>query len=310
MTYRTFIYRLSLLVSALLLGSRLMMASPPVEMKLLILAWNSTDDGSYRAIARDLGQIGVPYQTVFVESLTPDASGNLLSGLAFTDSATGNGLYQGIIETDSSFDVCTTTCTSLLSAADVSKLNTYASQYAIRMVCYYGWPEATWGLQSADNGANYTATSPLNVTLTTAGAAVFSYLNPAATIPVGGPVLEPLGEIQGSAESWAYRATPTAAANETTTPLLMAGPYTVGVTHTTSDGRETLALTMDNYPAYLHSTAFSYGVMNWVTKGVFLGFRRVYLGPEIDDILLGDRLFAPTLPLCPNDPSCPTYFAT
>jgi hypothetical protein len=223
-----------------------------------------------------------------------------LTGLALTDSGSGNGLYQGIIETDSSFDVCTTTCTSLLSATDVSKLNTYASQYSVRMVCYYGWPEATWGLQAADSGASYTATSPLNVTLTSAGAAVFPYLKPTATIPVSG----------GTSGVWAYRATATAAAGETTTPLLMAGSYTVGVTHTTSDGRQTLALTMDNYPALLHSMAFSYGVINWVTNGVFLGSRRVYLGPEVDDLMLGNKLYAPTLPECPDDPSCPVYWAS
>ena len=43
---------------------------------------------------------------------------------------------------------------------------------------------------------------------------------------------------------------------------------------------------------------------------MFLGSRRVYPNPQIDDLLLGNRLYAPTLPQCPNDPSCPTLFAT
>ena len=289
-----------MLSGAVLLGAGFAQASPPVVMKLLVIAWDNNDI-SYRSLTKDLGQIGVPYQTVFVNNLTPDASGNRLSSLALTDSATGNGLYQGIIETDSSFSVCTTTCSSLFSATDLSRLNTYALQYGVRMVCYYGWPDASWGLQAADYGASYTSATPLNVTLTAAGSAVFPYLKSTATIPVSS--LDGYG-------IWAYRATPVAAANETTTPILMAGNYTVGVTHTTADGRETLALTMDNYPSLLHSMAFSYGVVNWVTKGVFLGSRRVYLGPEIDDLLLGNRLYAPTLPQCPNDISCPTYFAT
>jgi hypothetical protein len=278
-----------------------MAASPPVVMKLLIVAWDS-NDGSYQALTHDLGQIGVPYQAVFLNNLTPDGSGNRLSGLSLVDSANGRGLFQGIIETDSSFSVCTTTCSSLLSATDVAKLNSYAVQYSVRMVCYYGWPDAAWGLQAGDSGASYTAASPLNVTLTAAGAAVFPYLTPSAIVPVSG---------QGGG-IWAYRAMPTAAANETTTPILAAGAYTVGVTHTTADGRETMALTMDNYPGYLHSTAFSYGVINWITKGVFLGYRRVYLGPQIDDLLNGNLLYAPTLPQCPNgsDPSCPRVFTT
>jgi hypothetical protein len=71
-----------------------------------------------------------------------------------------------------------------------------------------------------------------------------------------------------------------------------------------------MALTMDNYPGLIHSTAFSYGLINWVTKGVFLGSRRIYLNTQIDDLLLGNRLYAPTLPQCPNDQSCPTLYAS
>ena len=93
-------------------------------------------------------------------------------------------------------------------------------------------------------------------------------------------------------------------------PLLTSGSYTVAVTHTTADGREVMALTMDNAPGLLHSEAFGYGVINWVTKGFFIGARRVYLNPQIDDMLLGNRLYAPTLPQCPNDDSCPTLFAS
>jgi hypothetical protein len=291
---------LSMLTAALLTGAASMTASPPVVMKLLVIAWDNNDI-SYQSLTHDLGQIGVPFQTVFVNNLTPDESGNRLSGLTLVDPATGNGMYQGIIQTDSSFTVCTTACSSLLSATDLSKLDTYAVQYSVRMVCYYGWPDQAWGLQTGDYGASYTSTNPLNVTLTPAGSAIFSYLSASATIPFEG---------QHGYGLWAYKALPIAAANETTTPILVSGDYTVGVTHTTADGRETLALTMDNYPGFLHSEALSYGVINWVTKGVFLGSRRVYLNPEIDDMLLGNRLYAPTLPQCPNDISCPTYYAT
>ena len=91
----------------------------------------------------------------------------------------------------------------------------------------------------------------------------------------------------------------------------MAGSYTVGVTHTTADGREILALTMDNTPTLLHSLGFGYGVINWVTKGIFLGSRKVYLNPEFDDMLLGNWLYAPSQhPSCESGNTCPTYFAT
>jgi hypothetical protein len=294
------IYKIARLVSAFALTTGFLTASSPVMMKVLVLSM-SQDDNGYISITNQLNQIGVPYDSLFVSSLTPDSSGNRLSSVALSDSSTGTGLYQGIIQTDGSFSVCTTTCQSLLSATDWSKLNTYASQFSVRVVAYYNYPAAQWGLVPADSGASYTNTNPLNLSLTAAGAAVFSYLNSVNVIPVSGA---------WGYGIWAYRTTPTAAANETTTPLLTSGAYTFAVTHTTSDGRETMALTFDNYPGLLHSAIFGYGVINWVTKGVFLGSRRVYLNPQIDDMLLGNRLYAPTLPQCPGDASCPTLFAT
>ncbi len=275
-------------------------ASPPLGMKLLVLAASQSDSG-YVAISSYLNQLGTPYDVIFISDLNPDGLGNRFSGLSLIDTATGNGRYQGIIQTDGSFTVCTSNCQSLLSTADWTKLQSYEAQYKVRVVAYDTYPDAEWGLVPADSGTAYSQASPLNVTLTPAGAAVFSYLNSTNPIPVGGA---------GDASIWGYRATTTAATNETTTPLLITGNYVVAVTHTTADGRETMALTIDNYPGLIHSTALAYGVINWVTRGVFLGSRRVYLNPQIDDLLLGNRLYAPTLPQCPNDSTCPTLFAT
>jgi hypothetical protein len=300
MNIKQTIYKIAQLLSAFALATGFLTASSPVRMKVLVLSM-SQDDNGYESITNQLNQIGVPYESLFVSSLTPDSSGNRLSSVALSDSSTGTGLYQGIIQTDGSFSVCTTTCQSLLSAADWLKLSTYASQFSVRVVAYYTYPAAQWGLVPADSGASYTNTNPLNLNLTAAGAAVFPYLNSAHVIPVSGA---------WGYGIWAYRTMPAAAANETTIPLLTSGAYTFAATHTTSDGRETMALTFDNYPGLLHSATFGYGVINWVTKGVFLGSRRVYLNPQIDDMLLGNRLYAPTLPQCPGDGSCPTLFAT
>ncbi len=272
-------------------------AAQPVMMKLLVVAGSSTESG-YQSITATLNQIGVPYQSLVLNTVSKDSSGNRLSKVSFSDTTTGDGLYQGIILTDSTFSACGSSC---LSTVDWTTLNTYAAQFQVRVVSYYTLPQAQWGLVAADSGANYTSSNPLQVTLTSAGAAVFTYLNSANMIAVGG---------QGSGVIKAYRATTTAATNETTTPLLVSGAYTVAVTHTTADGREVMALTMDNASGLLHSEAFAYGIVNWVTKGVFIGARKVYLNPQIDDMLLGNRLYAPTLPECPNADTCPTLYAS
>jgi hypothetical protein len=298
MKLRTTIQVLSICTCAVLFGTTKSSASPPVIMKVLVLGGSSSEQ-SYQSITTYLAQIGVPYQAVALNSITPDSSGNRLSKVALSNSATGQGLYQGVILTDSTFAACTPSC---MSTTDWTTLNTYAAQFSVRIASYYTRPASQWGLVPADSGVSYTPASPLNVTLTTAGAAVFPYLNAANAIAVEG---------QGTSGIKAYRATPTAAANETTTPLLMAGPYTVAVTHTLANGQQILALTMDNSPTLVHSMAFGYGVINWVTNGIFLGSRKVYLNPEIDDFLLGNWIYAPSRhPACEADATCPTYFET
>jgi hypothetical protein len=269
-------------------------------MRILVLTTTSSDP-SYQSMTTYLKQIGVPYDVIALNTQTADSAGNRLSGLILSNTTTGEGLYQGIIETDSRFNVCNPSCHSLMSPADWLKLDTYAAQFGVRVATYFTYPDARWGLVPADAGATYTPANPLKVSLTSAGAAVFSYLNPANPIPVAG---------DGSTNIVAYRATTTTATNETTTPLLIAGNSVVGVTHTTADGRETLSLTFDNYPTLLHSLAFDYGVINWVTRGIFLGSRKMYLNAEIDDMLLGNALYAPSLPNCQQTDTCPTVYTT
>ncbi len=273
---------------------------PSVQMKILVLG-DDVNDFSYQSITAFLNQMGVPFQAIPLDTLTPDGNGNRLSSVPLTDPSTGQGLYQGLIYTDSTFGVCNPNCISLLSTGDWTTLSDYTAQYHVRVVTYYTYPDPKWGLTPVGSGAGYSASSPLQVRLSTAGASVFSYINSANPVPVAG---------SGSGSIWVYQAKTTAAAGETTTPLLTVGNNVVGVTHTNSSGQETLSLTMDNFPTLLHSLAFSYGVINWVTKGVFLGQRQIYLNPQDDDLLLGNRLYAPTLPQCPIDPSCPDIVGT
>src|SRR5262249_46354017 len=70
------------------------------------------------------------------------------------------------------------------------------------------------------------------------------------------------------------------------------------VTHVKADHREYLALTIDNNPSLLHSLAFGYGLVRWVTKGLFIGHRKAFFSPQIDDIFLGSDLFDSTSPNC------------
>ena len=131
-------------------------AAPPVVMKVLVLA-GKTSENSYKSITSFLAQIGVPYQAVALNSITPDSSGNRLSKVSLSNSANGQGLYQGIILTDSTFAACSPSC---LSTTDWTTLNTYATQFNVRVASYYTDPAAQWGLVPVGSVGSYTCRQP------------------------------------------------------------------------------------------------------------------------------------------------------
>ena len=56
----------------------------------------------------------------------------------------------------------------------------------------------------------------------------------------------------------------------------------------------------------------SYGLVNWVTKGLFLGGRRVHMNPQPDDFFIDNVFWSkggqtpPAAPAQPIRPSTPT----
>ena len=102
---------------------------------------------------------------------------------------------------------------------------------------------------------------------------MFSYLNAGST---ASPI-----KVQ---HSWTYLATPLDTA---TTPLLTDGAgHALAAIRTFPDGRKNLAMTFDSNPYLLHTMLLSYGVVNWVTGGVFIGDRHVYASPQVDDVFI------------------------
>jgi len=237
----------------------------PVEMKLLILATDGTEPG-LAALKYLLDHLGTPYQVVLL------AAGQTLPQL----DSNGKGLYQGIILTTGNLGICDPTCRTALSTDNWVKLDRYARDYKVRMVSYYTYPEVRYGL-NAVSAIGTSDTAPGVVNLTSAGAAIFKYLKPNAPIKV--------------MHSWVYLASVAPVAGETTTPILTLGGSVVGVTHKKADGREYMAFTMDNNPYLFHSATFHYGIVHWVTKGIFLGSRKAYFTPQVDDHFLQSDLF-------------------
>src|SRR5262249_35283139 len=59
----------------------------------------------------------------------------------------------------------------------------------------------------------------------------------------------------------------------------------------TPDGRELLVSTVDSNPYLTHALTLEYDMLRWVTRGMFLGQKRSYLTPQIDDLFLDNDMW-------------------
>src|SRR6185436_9154905 len=92
------------------------------------------------------------------------------------------------------------------------------------------------------------------------------------------------------------------ATSDAVTPLLRdAAGHTLGAIETLPDGRETLFLTFDHNQFLLHSAILGYGLVQWATRGMFIGERHTYASPQVDDVFIdNNRWEADTA--CGTDP--------
>jgi hypothetical protein len=254
----------------------------PREMKLLVLAGDGNEP-SYAAIRSFLDYIGIPYDAI----VTKDQALPVLS-------STAKGNYQGIILATGSLVHSDGVggWTSGLTPEEWTALDTYTADFGVRTAVFYAFPEARYGLTNlgAISSGFFTAS------FAPAAADVFPYLT-----------LNPIDIVQ----SWGYKAGILSGA-EQTKPILMGEGAILGAIHKNPEGSEYLALTFDHAAHLIHSMALNYGIFNWVTKGVFIGARKIYLSPQVDDHFLPDDLYQGGLaPCAPGDPApCETLRIT
>jgi hypothetical protein len=244
----------------------------PVKMRLLLVSadGNETD---YPALKAFLSQIGVPYteliatQTELTPGLLRDGETGRFQGVLL---ATGNLTYNAAPPGSPENWV------SAFTAEEWQTLWDYEAEYKVRQVTSFTFPSGLpddygLSLQTVQD----TLATPLTTTLTPAGRSIFSYLNTSSPVTFEG--------------AWVYLAT---RRDPSVTPLLTTSDgYVVASTNTYPDGRENLAVTAANNPFLLHSQLLSYGLVNWVTKGVFLGERHVNVGVQIDDLFIDSDMW-------------------
>ena len=250
----------------------------PLRMRLLIVSPTDTDN-TLDALIALCKNIGIPYDVLIAtqESLTQNT----------LVAADGTGLYQGIILTDDALSYSTDggqTFVSAFTSAEWNLLWNYEKDFAVRQVAMFSFPDTfpeSVGL-SFVSGKDTTNPNPrtppsqqstshlLKLNMTSTGQQIFSSLKSSAQIPVE--------------YAYVYLSQLDNNPNETVTPLLEDNSGNiVGALSTNTDGRERITLTMGHNPFLLHTNLLGYDLVNWVTKGLFIGARRYHLHIDVDD---------------------------
>jgi hypothetical protein len=241
-----------------------------VEMKILVISANGGET-TLPAIQQALDYHSVPYET-WIATQKP---GQLVP-TALADGCAGR--YQGVILTTGSLAFSPDggqTFQSALSPAEWVALRTYEAQFGVREIAWFVFPGVDHGLNTTLIGQD-TGASPINATLTDAGRATFPYIPGGNTVPIS--------------LAWTYLTT---AADASVTPLLVdSAGHVLMSSRVGPDGRETLAMTFDSNAFLLHHAILAHGLVEWITRGVYLGEYRVYLTPQIDDLYDDNDIYA------------------
>ena len=244
----------------------------PVDMRLLVMSADGTEP-VLTTIRQTLDYLGTPY-TVYVATQQP-------GGLSASVLSQGcHGFYQGVILTTGELGYFSPAgvWTGALSAAEFDTLRQYEAAFDIRQVTWYTFPSPAYGFNWGT--AVDTTSQPVDGSFTPDGAAVFPYLNTSNPLTLR--------------NAYAYLALPLDAG---TTPLLVdAAGHALAAVRTFPDGRENLALTFDSNQYLVHAIALGYGVISWVTRGIFIGERHVYMSAQVDDLLIADSRWYSSLP--------------
>lgn len=274
----TFIVSLSLLVSTTATMAQTTVAPRDVALRVLIIAYGDGGSDPGLTLMTDLlDTLRTPYD-VFNASQRDLTPVDLASA--------GSGKYNGIILTD-------TAAGWNFTKAEWDTLNAYSRDYGVRQSVVSGWP-VRWAEGGMDYGLEpYTSVdrnAPVNARwlAPAGGSEYFEYVNASGPLLVNdfayvsrpganGPVVTPLLSVDGDP-------------NQTLVALL---------TH--ADGREVLVSTITNAWFLVHSQVLAYEFLNFATKGVFLGARKVYFSAHVDDLFLSNDIWNSNLNQTPME---------
>jgi hypothetical protein len=230
-----------------------------LDMKVLVVT-NAESEADFPAITQALNYIGTPYSVLDI-STTGDTipSGYLSDGAC-------HGYFQGVIFGFGN---------NIYNISNVSDLYTYESQFNVRQLNWYVYPDPNFGLASP-SGSIPASPTPYNFYYATAANTIFPYAN------VANPV--------GITNANIYLSS---AANGSTPLLTDDSGNVLAAVYNTPFAGQYLSLTFDSNPYLTHDLVLAYGLINWVTQGIFLGDYHVYATQQVDDFFIDDSEWIP-----------------
>src|SRR4051794_7085235 len=229
-----------------------------VDLRVLLISADGTEPG-FGAWRAALDREGVPYDTLVATQAAP------LSDAQLADYGAGHARYQAVILAGGDLGTAVRnpdSSTSFLSAfsdAEWATLAKFERTFGIRQLSDYTAPSPAHGLNTV-GGAR---TDGVAATLTPTGRLAFPYLQGPVTIADDDPAV---------AETFGYHATPVGGAGWETLLAAPDGSALLGVYTHPDDGREEMVMTVASNQFQNHNELLRHGMLNWVTRGVFLGF--------------------------------------
>ena len=264
---------------------------PTTDVKLLVVNNSGANAGAgyadFPAIKQVLDYVGVPYDVV-------DVSGGVTAQMLSDGSC--HGFYEGVIFALGG---------DIYGLPGMNFLTSYEQTFKARQINWFVFPGTDFGLNSSNSSVDSNSTYSAN--FTPAGSSVFFYANTNTPLSIS--------------NAFVYLSTPiTAPAGTIVTPLVSdASGNALSVVYNFGDGREYLTQTFDSNQFLTHDLVLAYGLVNWVTRGLFLGEYHVFATQSVDDFFINDAEWIPGTP-CTNaktkdrtpgdDPSLPNFRLT
>ena len=237
-----------------------------LDMQVLVVT-SGKSEADFPAITLALDYLGTPYTVLDIST-----TGNIIPSGSLSNGC--HGFFQGVIFTFGN---------NRYTISNISDLDTYENQFNVRQVNWYVYPDPNFGLASPVGTVDASST-PYNFHYEAAAGSIFPYAN------VANPV--------GIVNAFIYLS---AAANGSTPLLTDDSGNVLAAVYNMPLAYQYLSLTFDSNQYLTHDLVLSYGLINWVTQGMFLGEHHTYFTPQVDDYFIDDSEWTPGL-ACSTNP--------